>query len=500
MTMQRIREREEREEREGQDPNFDRKLDIVTAGARPFVKKHLIHKIINKDNSKTIVAYIIAMQTEISPSQTYRIDTINKLTHFAVFHSPKSFKDMIRQDVIDFLDSLRKPETVDTLHKWKGTYESYRIVLLRFFRWLYHPDVEPKKRPKPAVMENILKINRKEVSIYKPTDLWTEDDDVLFYKYSPYPRDRCWHAVARDTGCRPDEMLRMKIKDVVVQQLENGYQIARIIVNGKTGTRQVRLNNSYPRLKDWLSNAHPFPSVPDVPIFCGIGKKNTGRRLSDRAINAMYERYKKQRFPKLLEDPTVPEEDKRKIRDLLKKPWNPYVRRHTAATEISKALKDSVLIDQYMGWSHAGNTRQKYQHYYNDDSFDAVLTVMDGLNLSNNPSGKGQKSLLKPKQCPNCNETNKPESKFCIKCKFVLSWDVYNKSIQNAEQSKQEVENTKKELEEVKKKQTVFEQIIKKILYYEWVADVDVRNPDEIANESIDEILKRINISDRRLA
>ena len=42
---------------------------------------------------------------------------------------------------------------------------------------------------------------------------------------------------------------------------------------------------------------------------------------------------------KLLEDPTVSEEDKLKIRDLLKKPWNPYVRRHTAATEISKSLK-----------------------------------------------------------------------------------------------------------------------------------------------------------------
>ena len=51
-------------------------------------------------------------------------------------------------------------------------------------------------------------------------------------------------------------------------------------------------------------------------------------------------------------------------------------------TEILKALKDSVLIDQYMGWSHAGNTRQKYQHYYNDDSFDAMLTMMDGLKPS----------------------------------------------------------------------------------------------------------------------
>ncbi len=184
-----------------------------------------------------------------------------------------------------------------------------------------------------------------EKSIYKPTDLWTEEDDALFYKYCSRSRDRCWYAVSRDTGCRPSELLRLKIKDVVVQQLENGYQIARITVNGKTGVRNIRLNNSYPHLKDWLSNGHPYPGNPNAPLFCGTGNKNTGKRLARHRINTAYADYKKKQFPKLLEDPLVPEEDKRKIKDLLKKPWNLYIRRHTAATEISKALKDPVLID-----------------------------------------------------------------------------------------------------------------------------------------------------------
>ena len=34
-------------------------------------------------------------------------------------------------------------------------------------------------------------------------------------------------------------------------------------------------------------------------------------------------------------DPNVPEEDKQKIEELLKKPWNPYIRRHSALTEKS---------------------------------------------------------------------------------------------------------------------------------------------------------------------
>ena len=36
--------------------------------------------------------------------------------------------------------------------------------------------------------------------------------------------------------------------------------------------------------------------------------------------------------PKLLESPNVLPEDKQKIRELLKKPWNPYIRRHSALT------------------------------------------------------------------------------------------------------------------------------------------------------------------------
>ena len=66
-----------------------------------------------------------------------------------------------------------------------------------------------------------------------------------------------------------------------------------------------------------------------------------------------------------------------------------------------------------MGWSHAGNTRQKYQHSYNDDSFDAMLTMMDGLEPPSTVTAGKKKGLLLPKQCPNCSETNTPESKFC---------------------------------------------------------------------------------------
>ena len=391
---------------------------------------------------------------EVNPAPQYRSNTIFRLKRLAEFNHPKSFKDMKREDIINYLDSLRKPESVDPLHKWKGNHELTRIVFNRFFRWLYYPDVSPhSKRPKPEVMASIGKIKRMEEETYKPTDLWTEEDDMLFYKYCPSLRDKCWHAVARDTGCRPHEMLKLKIKDIVVQHYEDGKQIAKIQVNGKTGVRNVRIYNGYPRLKDWLTSGHPYPGNPNAPLFCGVGKKNTGRRLAAHTIYTSYMDYQKVKFPKILqEDPLIPEEEKRKIRELLKKPWNPYIRRHTSATEVSKAIQDPIKIDKYFGWKHKGNTRQKYLHYYSDDGIDAVLEKMDGLVIAG--SNKNKKSLLKPKSCPNCDEPNNIESKFCSKCKFVLSFDAFSELEQEktAEAAK-EAENLKKQLADLQKQQ-----------------------------------------------
>ncbi|MGA8106167.1 MAG: zinc ribbon domain-containing protein, partial [Nitrososphaeraceae archaeon] len=38
---------------------------------------------------------------------------------------------------------------------------------------------------------------------------------------------------------------------------------------------------------------------------------------------------------------------------------------------------------------------------------------------------------LKPKQCPNCNEPNKPDSRFCNKCRMVLTYGAYSETLEN---------------------------------------------------------------------
>lgn len=192
------------------------------------------------------------MKTETNLSDTYRTTIIQTLSLLSRFSKNKSFAYMTRDEILVYLHSIRKPDMLDPLHKWIGTYNLKRTILLRFFKWLYYSNEEPKKRKIPAVIENIPMLKRREQSVYKPTDLWTLEDDLLFLKYCPNKRDRCYHAISRDTSCRRHEILRLRIRDVIFKTTTDNYQCAGVWVNGKTGSRSTPLFNSIPYIKDWL--------------------------------------------------------------------------------------------------------------------------------------------------------------------------------------------------------------------------------------------------------
>jgi hypothetical protein len=88
-----------------------------------------------------------------------------------------------------------------------------------------------------------------------------------------------------------------------------------------------------------------------------------GKQLSVEGLYRIYKDYKEKFFPKLLEDKTIPNEDKEKIKGLLVKPFNPYIRRHIALTEKSTKLKSSIL-NQHAGWTANSNMAQKYTLFW----------------------------------------------------------------------------------------------------------------------------------------
>jgi hypothetical protein len=284
------------------------------------------------------------------------------------------------------------------------------------------------------VIHNIPQLKRKEKSIYKPTDLWTAEDDSLFLKYCPSPRDRCYHAMSRDSAARPHELLKLRIKDVVFKLVpDSKKQYAEILVNGKMGTRPIPLIDSLPWIKDWISQ-HPLSGNPNSILLCGFGK-SINRAINVTSLHGIYRDYKNEYFPKLLENPNVPNEDKQRIRELLKKPWNPYIRRHSSLTEKSGILKEHHLR-QFAGWSPSSDMHLKYLHYFGNESNDSILEAYGIVTKD-----KQLSDILKSKQCPNCDEPNKPDSKFCSKCKMVLTYDAYSETLESEKQKEDKIDS-----------------------------------------------------------
>ena len=233
---------------------MNKKIEVATKGLTATYSKSLSQ--LSSKNADTVCDYLSDMKSETNLSDNYRCAAIMILGSFSRFSVNKIFKAITRKDVTLFLDSILKPEDVDQLHKSIGTYNYYLVILTRFFKWLYNPNMPAKTRPKPAVVENITPLKRREISIYSPDDLWTEADDLLFLKYCPSKRMKAYHTVARDTSCRPHEILKLKVKDIQFKT-SGSYQYAEIMVNGKTGSRHIPLINSIPYVKDYLDHEHP---------------------------------------------------------------------------------------------------------------------------------------------------------------------------------------------------------------------------------------------------
>jgi hypothetical protein len=101
-------------------------------------------------------------------------------------------------------------------------------------------------------------------------------------------------------------------------------------------------------------------------------------------LYSIYKCYKERFFPKLLQDNSIPNEDKEKIKGLLRKPFNPYIRRHSALTEKSTKLKSSTL-EQRAGWVPGSNMQKRYVHYFGNESSIDILEAYGIVTKDNAP-------------------------------------------------------------------------------------------------------------------
>jgi hypothetical protein len=125
----------------------------------------------------------------------------------------------------------------------------------------------------------------------------------------------------------------------------------------------------------------------------------------------------------------------------LKKPWNPYIRRHSALTKMSRMLKEADLR-VYAGWTTGSEMPRRYIHKFGNEACESILEARGIL-----PIDQKMTDLLQSKLCPNCGEPNKPDSKFCAKCRMVLTYDAYSETLESQKETESEVKELREKYE-----------------------------------------------------
>jgi integrase/recombinase XerD len=322
------------------DPLFERKLETAVDGLSPYFRKCILNFL--PENTKLVVDFI---NSELQYNNTRVLTKKNKIQavdEFTKFLRKKygheiPLKQVGREDFEDFQSSKRKNENEDPLHKWVGTYNQFLRSLKPFFKYVYYPDLPPKERTLPDLIKGINPLKRKEKTCYTASDMWTDEDDETFLKYCEDPLIRLYHMLSRDFSNRPGELLAKRIRDFTEEIDVNGipYMTTTIGQGGKTTIRDVGALKGHTHYVEYIQKYHPTPTDPNSFLFRNRGRKFHYRNspIKTSTLDAHYWRLHNIFFPRILESSEVPTEDKEQIKRLLKKPWKPYVRRHTGLTD-----------------------------------------------------------------------------------------------------------------------------------------------------------------------
>jgi 5'-3' exonuclease len=125
------------------------------------------------------------------------------------------------------------------------------------------------------------------------------------------------------------------------------------------------------------------------------------------------------------------------MRDLLKKPFNPYI--YASLTDKRKIQKlNDAQLQQIAGWTK----KSQMQHvYFGNEAADTILKGKGILPKEGEP-----KNILKSKECPECRNPNQLDAPICSSCKMVLSYHGYADVIESEKKKAEEVQALKDQI------------------------------------------------------
>jgi len=292
----------------------------------------------------------------------------------------KPLVSFTKDDVIDIVQKIesRQDYSIFTKH-------DYKLTLKKFFKCLRGGEEYPDE-------VSWIKIGSNNRDRILPEELLTEDDVKRMAEVAYTPRDKALILVLYESGCRIGEILSLKIKHVRFD--EHG---AVLIVNGKTGSRRVRIIASVPALATWLNN-HPLRDNPENALWISQGTRDRNLPLKYRTA-AWIVRHVARKAG-------------------IKKRVYPHLFRHSRATGLAKHLTEAQM-KQMFGWVQGSDMASVYVHLSGRDVDDALLRL-NGIPVQEKTDEEKFRVIV----CPRCKSRNSPDSKFCIACGLALELKV----------------------------------------------------------------------------
>jgi len=290
----------------------------------------------------------------------------------------KDFDKATKQDVEKYVLELHsKP-----LSPW--TKLTHRAILKRFYKWINGDKVYPE-----CVEWVCSNIKRSEKKMLSNSELLTEKEVKKLIETSDNLRDKAFVSTLYESGCRVGELASLQMKNVSFDT--KGLVMT---VEGKTGSRKIRLVASSGLLASWI-NVHPLNKDIEAPLWVNIGTTNKNKMMNYSGIRMM--------LKKLFE------------RAEIKKKFNPHLFRHSRATLMANHLTE-FQMNQYFGWIQGSDMPSTYVHL-TGKNLDGAILSMNGIE---EPVEK-KESTMKPLICSRCNKLNSIGDLYCSICTAPLT-------------------------------------------------------------------------------
>jgi site-specific recombinase XerD len=288
-------------------------------------------------------------------------------------------KDLDKTEIGD-IKRLMADITQNSKSAW--TRHTYGVMIKKFYRWLY------ASKDYPEIVSWInCRVNRCEKKLPCEGDLITEQEVMKLINAAEHPRDKAFVSILWESGARIGEIGNMKIKNVAFDK--HGIVAS---LQGKTGSRKIRLISSTPHISTWLAN-HPIKDDPESPLWINVGTKQHGMMMYKNMKSVLKRIFKKAE---------------------IKKRCHPHLFRHSRATFMANHLTE-FQMNQYFGWQQGSDMPSTYVHMSGREVDDAILN-MNGIKTES----KKDEQKMQPRICPRCETINTFDAKHCNKCGGIL--------------------------------------------------------------------------------